>query len=162
MKFKFLEHTADVKFQSFGKSLEEAFENSALAMFNAMYDGKVNTKIRKKIKVEGKDMESLLYNFLEELLFLLDSENFVLSKIDKISIITNANKVSEHRLASRISKDDNESKSKQKEEYKLEAEILGDKAENYKFNLDVKAVTYNEMFVKKQGNKFICQVVVDV
>lgn len=168
MKFKFLEHTADVKFQAYGKSLEEAFENSALAMFNAMYDGKVNTKIRKKIKVEGKDMESLLYNFLEELLFLLDSENFVLSKIDKISIITDnkTNKANKHKLASKVIKDNNKDNNKEQynhdKNYELEAEVSGDNAKNYKFNLDVKAVTYNEMFVKKQGNKFICQVVVDV
>ena len=27
--FEFLEHTADIKFQAFGKSIEEAFSNSA-------------------------------------------------------------------------------------------------------------------------------------
>lgn len=165
-KFRFLEHTADMKFQAFGKSLEEAFENAALAMFNVMYDGRIKAKIKKTIKIKGKDIESLLYNFLEELLFLLDSENFVLSKVNKISIITNINKMSEHKLASRISKDDDKSKSKQKERYKLEAEILGDNAKNYKFNLDVKAITYNEMFVKKEKingkDKYVCQVVVDV
>lgn len=142
MKFKFLEHTADMKFQAFGKTLEEAFENAALAMFNVMYEGKVNTEIRKKIKVEGKDIESLLYNFLEELLFLLDTKNFFLSKvkvkINKIKIENN------------------------KENFKLEAELSGDEARNYEISLDVKAVTYNEMFVKKQDKVYICQVVLDV
>ncbi|MEK6820605.1 MAG: archease, partial [Nanoarchaeota archaeon] len=77
MKFKFLEHTADMKFQAFGKSLEEAFVNSALAMKEAI-SGKIRVKsrIKKKIMVKGKDKESLLYNFLEEILFLLDSEGF--------------------------------------------------------------------------------------
>lgn len=133
MKFKFLEHTADIKFQAFGKSLEEAFENSALAMFNVMYDGKVKTIIKKKIKVSGKDKESLLYNFLEELLFLLDSKNFFLSKL-KVKI----------------------------KDLKLEAYIQGDSVKNYKPNIDVKAVTYNDMFIKKVKDKFIIQVVVDV
>lgn len=138
-KFKFLEHTADIKFQAYGKSLEEAFSNSALAMFNAMYSGKVSRKIKKKISVKGKDNESLLYNFLEELLFLLDTKNFFLSSI-KVKI----------------------------NEKKLEAELEGDKAGNYKIDLDVKAVTYNSMFVKKlnQGSatpiKWVCQVVLDV
>lgn len=133
MKFKFLEHTADIKFQAFGKSLEEAFENSALAMFNVMYDGKVKTTIKRKIKVSGKDKESLLYNFLEELLFLLDSKNFFLSKL-KVKI----------------------------KNLKLEAEIQGDSVKNYKPNIDVKAVTYNDMFIKKEKDKYIIQVVVDV
>lgn len=135
MKFKFLEHTADVKFQAFGSSLEKAFENSALAMFNHMYEGKVKERIKKKFKVVGKDFESLLYNFLEELLFLLDSEFFFLSKI-KVKI--------------------------DKKKMELNAQVSGDIAKNYKANVDVKAVTYNEMFVKKQGNRFICQVVLDV
>ncbi len=139
MKYKFLEHTADMKFQAFGKTIEEAFENSALAMFSVMYDGKVKPVIAKKIKVKGKDFESLLYNFLEELLFLLDSENFFLASC-KVKI--------------------------DKKNFELTAELKGDKAENYKFNLDVKAITYNEMFVKKEKlkgkDKFICQVVLDV
>lgn len=136
MKFKFLEHTADIKFQAFGNSIEEVFENSALAMFNSMSNEKVRKKKSFKINVKGKDFESLLYNFLEELLFLLDSEDFLLSKIKKIKI--------------------------DKENFKLNAEIVGDDAENYEVHEDIKAITYNDMFVKKQGNKFISQVVVDV
>jgi len=133
--FKFLEHTADIKFQAFGKSLEEVFENSALAMFNSMFDGKIGNKIKKKISVEGKDNESLLYNFLEELLFLFDSEGFFLSEIEKIKIKGN----------------------------RLEAEIVGDKAENYKIYIDVKAITYNEMFVREEKKgKWVAQVVLDV
>jgi len=133
MRFKFLEHTADVKFQAFGKSLNETFENSALAMFNAMSDDKIKAKVKKKIKVSGKDNESLLYNFLEELLFLLDSKNFFLAKC-KVKISG----------------------------FNLIAEVWGDSVKNYETKVDVKAVTYNQMFVKKQGNMFICQVVLDV
>lgn len=135
MKFKFLEHTADVKFQAFGKSLNEAFSNAAYAMFNVMYDGKVKAKVRKKFEVKGKDIESLLYNFLEELLFLLDSKNFFLSSI-KVKI--------------------------NEKELKLKAEAFGDSVKNYSPSLDVKAVTYNEMFVKKERGRWIIQVVLDV
>ncbi len=140
MKYKFLEHTADVKFQAFGKTLEEVFSNAAYALINVMTKDKIRGTKKKRIEVSGKDKESLLYNFLEEFLFLLDSENFVLAKINKIKI--------------------------NKEKNELEAEVSGDKAKNYKFDLDVKAVTYNEMFVRKESikgkDKFICQVVVDV
>lgn len=135
-KFKFLEHTADIKFQAFGKSLEKAFENSALAMFNAMSNDKIKPKIKKKIKVNGDDLENLLYAFLEQMLFLLDSENFFLSKVGKI-------KINEKKLV-------------------LEAEVSGDDAEKYEMKIDVKAVTYNEMFVKKIKNNWVCQVVLDV
>ncbi len=135
MKFKFLKHTADVKFRAYGKTLSEAFENSAAAMFNSMYRGKVNSKLKKKINVSGRDLESLLYNFLEELLFLVDSENFFVSKT-KIKI--------------------------DEKNFKLEAELLGDELLNYEISIDIKAITYNEMFVKKENGKWVCQVVVDV
>ena len=135
-KFKFLEHTADVKFQAFGTTLEKAFENSALAMFNVLYKGKVKSKKKFKIIVKGKDFESLLYNFLEEFLVLFDSENFFLSKIDKIKI--------------------------NKKNFKLRAEISGDDTKNYSMSTYVKAVTYNEMFVRKQKDKWVAQVVIDI
>src|SRR3989338_8528762 len=80
-KFKFLEHTADRKFQAFGKTLEEVFENSALALFNIIYDKKISENKKFKISVKGKDLESLMYNFLEEFLVLIDSKNFLPSKI---------------------------------------------------------------------------------
>jgi SHS2 domain-containing protein len=136
MKFKILEHTADGKFKAFGKSLEEAFSSSSLAMLSLMTKDRIKEKIKKKINVKGKDKEQLLYNFLEEILFLLDSENFILSKVKKIKI--NQEKVG------------------------LTCEITGDKVKDYEVFGNVKAITYNSMFIKKQKNKFIIQVVVDM
>jgi len=134
-KFKFLEHTADVKFQAFGNKIEKVFENSSLALKETIC-GKIKIKENKEriIKVKGKDFESLLYNFLEEIIFLLDAENFIISQIDKIEI----------------------------NNFKLKAIIFGDKASDYKFTNEVKAVTYNDMFVKQKGKKWTSQVVLDV
>jgi len=134
MKFKFLEHTADIKFQAFGKNLEEVFANSALAMFNSMFNRKVKKTEKFNVEAEGKDNESLLYNFLEELIILFDENQFFISGVEKIKI----------------------------KDGKLQAKVVGDKAENYKISLDVKAITYNEMFVKKIKDKFVAQVVLDV
>jgi len=135
-KFIFLEHTADVKFQAFGKSAEEVFENSALALFNILYDKKVKEEKSHKIKGRGNDFESLLYNFLEEFLVLFDSKNFLPGKIKNLKL--------------------------NKKNFKIEAEVVGDDIINYKTGVHVKAITYNEMFVKKQKNKWTSQVVVDV
>jgi SHS2 domain-containing protein len=140
MKYKFLSHTADVKFQAFGKSLEECFTNSFFALKKVMFDNlKIKQVILKKIKVKGKDYESLLYNFLEEFLYLLDAKEFISFKIKNIKI--------------HIDK---------KDKFILSAELIGDKTKNYKFSNSVKAVTYNEMFVKKENKKWISQVVLDV
>jgi len=144
-RFVFLKHTADVKFRAYGVTLEKAFENSALAMFSSMYCGKIKNAKTKKISVSAESYESLLYSFLEELLFLLDSDNFFISKI-KVKI----NKIN------RINKINTTNKNF------LEAEVYGDNAKNYPIGLDVKAVTYNSLFVKKIKNQWVCQVVVDV
>jgi SHS2 domain-containing protein len=133
MRYKFLKHTADVKFQAFGKTIEEAFGNSALAMFNSMSEDKIKERKKFKIKAKGDDYENLLYNFLEELLILFDSKHFFLAKIKSLKI-----------------------KNK-----KLSAEVVGDDAKNYELVGDIKAVTYNDMFVKKIKNKWVAQVVLD-
>jgi SHS2 domain-containing protein len=128
MKYKFVEHTADVKFLASGKTKDEAFENSALALKEIMC-GKMKIKENKerKIHVKGKDDEARLYLFLEEILFLLEAEKFVISK----------------------------AKVKIKGE-KVEAIIFGDDAKNYHFTNKVKAITYSEMNVKKE--KDICKI----
>jgi len=133
--FIFLEHTADVKFQAFGKTLEEVFVNSAMGEKETICGKKkILPKIKKEINVSGKDNESLLYSFLEEILYLLDAEDFLFSNVKDI----------------KISKG------------KLKATFLGDSAKKYKFRNSVKAVTYNEMFVKKEKSGWIAQVVLDV
>ena len=45
---------------------------------------------------------------------------------------------------------------------RIEVSVKGDKASNYEFTNDVKAITYNDMFVKEEKGNWVCQVVVDV
>lgn len=135
MRFRFLEHTADMKFQAFGKSVEEVFENSAMALKETICGKRRIKEIEEmKVVVKGKDYENLMYNFLEEILYLLDAEKFVISKIREIKIIG----------------------------FKLKATIIGDKASKYRINNKVKAITYNEMFIKKEKSRWISQIVIDV
>jgi SHS2 domain-containing protein len=137
-KFIFLEHTADIKFQAFGKNLKEVFTNSAKAMFNSMYSGKVKSKEKFIIKTKGDDLENLMYNFLEEFLFLIDSKNFFLSKIKIINL--------------------------DEKKFELKAELVGDDVRKYNLNHDFKAVTYNDIFIKfdKKNKIWIAQVVMDI
>ncbi|MCK4589829.1 MAG: archease [Nanoarchaeota archaeon] len=136
MQFKFLPHTADVKFQAFGKTLEEAFQNCAYALTETITNyKKIKPTTEKTIEIESENNESLLYDFLEQFLILLDSEGFILNKIKSLKITKN----------------------------KLKATIVGDtKPENYKINTHIKAVTYQQMFIKKQDNQYIIQVILDI
>ena len=135
-KFKFLAHTADIKFKAFGNSIEKVFENSALALFNTIYDKRIKNKKKFKVSVQGHDLESLLYNFLEEFLILIDSKNFLPGKIKNLKMDL--------------------------KKFKIEAEILGDDAGDYQISMHIKAITYNEMFIRKQEDKWISQVVLDI
>jgi SHS2 domain-containing protein len=137
MTYTFLEHTADVKFQAESENLEGAFIESAYAMKETIC-GEINVLDleKKEIELKGTDLENLLYKFLEEFLVLLDSEGFLLSKIEEIKI--------------------------NKENFSLNAKISGDKAEHYRFTNDVKAVTYNEMSVKQTDKGWQTKVVLDV
>lgn len=135
-KYRFLDHTADVKFQAFGATLEEVFTNAALAMASLMCQEKVSSRSSIRMHVEGRDLESLLYNFLEEFLVLFDSRNFLLARVEAVEI-------------------DNR-------ELKLEAEAVGDRAGDYEIYLGIKAVTYSDMFVRQENNAWVAQVVLDV
>lgn len=184
-KFKFLPHTADIKFQAFGNSLEEVFENSALALANIISKNKIKPSQKKTIKANGNDIESLLVNFLEEFLFLFETKGFLLSKINKLiitkktvkSIINKTNdnsinkkttKTNDNLIFSNNTNNNNiRGKVGSVQYYELICEAVGDvNKEKYEISNHVKAITYNEMFVKKISengkNKWVCQVVVDV
>ena len=103
-------------------------------MINIICEREVKSKIKKKIKISGIDSNAILYKFLEEIIFLLNTENFLLSKVSGITIKGN----------------------------ELKAELSGDDLNNYELELDVKAVTYNEMFIKKEKGEFTIQVVLDI
>jgi len=89
--FRFLEHTADAYIEAYGTTLEEAFENAALAMTDVMTEvEKVEPQEEETFIVEASDEFALLYSWLEELLleFELNSKlysRFEISEIEKIS-----------------------------------------------------------------------------
>ncbi len=81
--FEYFDVTADIGFWAYGDSLEEAYQNAGLAMFNVMTDVKtVNCLEKKEFKIESEDLVSLLYDYLEELLYLFDVELLFFSKFD--------------------------------------------------------------------------------
>jgi SHS2 domain-containing protein len=140
-RFKFLEHTADAYIEAHGTSLEEAYANAAIAMFQVMTEtSKVEPKTEESIEVEGKDLSSLLYSWLEELLVRHEIKNRLYSKFH-IEIIEF-----------------------QKESYKLKAKIYG---ENFNSNkhpskTEVKAVTFHMMEINQSGDQNRIRFVLDL
>jgi len=142
-KYTFFDKTADAKFKAFGYTMEESFANALEAMTSLVfkiediqnYEFEHETR---ELIVEGTNLELLLYNFLEEAIFLLAAESFVgLVESMKIKEVDDG--------------------------YKLKAVLKGSQSINFENSGEVKAVTYNEMHVKQNDNRvWECQVVVDL
>jgi len=138
--YEFFPHTADAKFQAYGKTLEEAFENAAYAMTDIITDHtKLEEVTRERIKISSENTESLLYDFLEQLIILLDTKKFMLHEVKDMNILEKKN----HLV--------------------LTATVLGDnRPGDYAIKTAIKAVTYQEMFVKRGKDGWVLQVVVDI
>jgi len=79
MRYEPLEHTADVMIKARGGTMEECFENAAYALFDQMVDAsRIVPRVESSFEVEGHDLESLLYNFLSEFLYIHDVKGLVL------------------------------------------------------------------------------------
>ena len=82
-KFEFLEHTADVYISAHGATMEEAFGNATLAMFEVMTDTeKIAPGHREAVEVEAEDEYALLYSWLEALLVKFEVNGMVYSKFE--------------------------------------------------------------------------------
>ncbi len=136
--FEFLSHTADIKFKAQGKTLEEAFINSAMAVKEVMTKDKIKIIRRKGLGILSDDIEGLLYNFLEEIIFLIDAENLIISKVENLII------------------------KKDKAGYSLKCDFLGDDTKNYDFDEHIKAITFHDMKVEKKKIGYEIEVVLDV
>jgi SHS2 domain-containing protein len=140
--FRFLEHTADAKFQAFGGSLEEAFSHAAHALLSLMWDREsVSPLDRRPVRVEGRDEPQLLVGFLEEILFLWEARSFLVGDVEGLRI-----------------------ESRREGGYVLTALFTG---QEYRGDQDihgeVKAVTYHDMVIRRAaGGGVMIQVVVDI
>lgn len=138
-KFEFIDiTTADVAFVAYGKSLDELFSNAALAMFEVMINTKqLKSKVKKKLRTNGNDLESLMFNWLNALLVYVDGSNLAFNKF-KV-------KVNEKRLS-------------------LTAECRGEKIDikKHEIRTAVKAATYHKLEVNKENNYWKAKVIVDI
>jgi SHS2 domain-containing protein len=140
-KFEFLEHTADVYIAAHGMTLEEAYENAALAMFEVITDtDKVSPEVEDFVEVEAEDEYALLYSWLEALLVKFETENMLYSKFK----ISNLEETSGG--------------------FRIQATVWGEKfnAEKHTQKVAVKAVTYHLMEIIKEIDKVTLEFILDI
>jgi SHS2 domain-containing protein len=142
MTFKILEDlaTADVAFEATGKTVEEMIKSSALALTSVM--AKLDTIVpdtKKNVDISEKDVETLLVRFLNEIIFLKDSDLLLFSKYN-INV------------------------KKEGSKYKLKAVLHGQKIDMEKqiMGVDVKAVTYHMLKVEQFKDKWKARIILDI
>ncbi|MHC1635258.1 MAG: archease [Candidatus Methanospirareceae archaeon] len=136
-KYRHIEHTSDVAFEAYGTTLEELFANAALATYSFMTDiEEIDEDIEKEVEVKSEDLYSLMFDWLDEILFLFESEGLILKKFDIRVDATN---------------------------FVIRGKCRGGRYDPYKHEagIIIKAVTYNMMEIKK-NEIWRARVVLDV
>ena len=136
-KYELIDHTADIGVKAHGKTLSEAFENAAKAMFDIITDNSEIESIGQyDIKLESDNLEQLLVDWLSELLFLNSAKNLVFGFF-KVDIDEKNNSLS--------------------------ATVFGEKynISKHKIGAEIKAVTYHILEVKNK-KPYHVQVLFDI
>lgn len=143
-QFDILPHTADFKIRVYGKTREELFKHACIGMFSVMGFSspfcvkKNNTYICSSfpqshtISITGLDYEMLLVNFLSEALYLADVYN-------EAYLDSTLHAFSENMV---------------------QATLFGVRVE--RFDLEIKAVTYNELVIKQEADTWQVDIVFDI
>ncbi|MEJ1282375.1 zinc finger and BTB domain containing 8 opposite strand [Cricetulus griseus] len=91
-KYEYLDHTADVQLHAWGDTLEEAFEQCAMAMFGYMTDtGTVEPLQTVEVETQGDDLQSLLFHFLDEWLYKFSADEYFIPREVKVLNIDQKN-----------------------------------------------------------------------
>lgn len=136
MSYNILEHPADEKFRTEAEKIEEAFSEVVKA-FSEIVGGE-GGMYRHEIKVESEGYEALLFDFLDKLIFLQDTEEVVVSHAQEVNI------------------------EDVQKGHSLTAEVLVDDITDTMSPMDVKAPTYSEMKVDHKDGKWILEAVLDI
>ncbi len=134
--FEIVNHTADVGIIAYGADIRQAFTNAARALFSLITEpDTIEEVLYRDIEVTASDKESLLVEWLNELIYLFDVENIIFKRFD-ITELSNT---------------------------QLKARSYGEKVDSSKHKLKtgVKAATYHMLKVDK-ANGWKAQVLFDI
>ncbi|HII38908.1 TPA: archease [Candidatus Micrarchaeota archaeon] len=138
-KTVFLEHTADVLFESSGASFEEALENAAQALFETIADpSKVRGSNSLDVAVHAVSLEELAVATLSRLLSEEDANEWFFKSF----------RVTEFAKTTRG--------------YSLKGIVEGGDANREAGRMTVKAVTHHETRVTQEGNSWKIRILLDI
>jgi len=135
-EYETFEHEADVGVRGFGRTMEEAFQNGAKALFSVMVElDKVDPKKKVEINCEAPDSETLFVEWLNELLSTSDIKDIVFSEFE---VKIDENKLSGFAYGEELDQ------------------------EKHRPKIEVKAATYSQMKVYQEEDTWITQCIVDI
>ena len=133
----FLDHTADIRMEVHGETMEELFSNAARGLTSLLVSrsaGDADTEIA--VNLEGGDYEELLVDWLREILFQNEVRDFVMLE-PHIA----------HLSATGI-------------EARLEGRLVQPKEE--RTDLEVKGVTYHGLSIEETDRGYRARIVFDI
>ncbi len=135
--FEIIDHTADVGIVAYGADVEELFSNAALALFSLITElESIKEKLHFDLKVSSEDRDSLLVEWLNELIYLFDVEHILFNRFDIESLTHN----------------------------QLKAVCYGETFNpvKHKIKIGIKAATYHMLKLDKDGGGYKAQVIFDI
>jgi SHS2 domain-containing protein len=135
--FEVIDHTADVGIIAYGADIEELFSNAGLALFSLITElESIENRFHLDLEVRGEDIDSLLIEWLNELIYLFDVKHILFGRFD----ITNFT----HNV--------------------LQATCYGENfnAIKHTIKVGVKAATYHMLKFDKSDDGFQAQVILDI
>ena len=85
--FEIIDHTADVGIAAYGADVSQAFANAARALFSLITElDDVAEVLYRDIELTAPDEEGLLVEWLNELIYLFDTENILFKRFDIIQL----------------------------------------------------------------------------
>lgn len=138
--FRYLDHMTDVIIEAYGRTLEEAFANSAQGLVNTMFElSDVIPDTEFSVYAEGHDLKSLLYNWLEKVMLIMLIDNILVS--DSTVIISGCNGM-----------------------YSINAVAKGEHIDlkRHHYKIEIKAITYHEMQIKQSCEEVTIRFLVDL
>jgi SHS2 domain-containing protein len=135
--FEIIDHTADVGIIAYGADVEELFSNAALALFSLITElDSIEGKLHFDLKLSSEDRDSLLVEWLNELIYLFDVEHILFNRFDIESLTHNH----------------------------LKANCYGETFDpmKHKIKVGIKAATYHMLKLDKNGCGYKAQIIFDI
>ena len=135
--YEVFEHTADIGLHAFGSTLPELFIHTAQGMESIMVPlEQVRVQVSREIVAEGHDLVSLLIAWLNELVFLFDTEYLIFCQFEIDSLT----------------------------ETSLKARASGEPydAQRHEIGSAIKATTWHEAAVERSGDGYKARIIFDI